>query len=48
MIVILILLLLILFSISYLVFRSKEEFDLTAAFVDLATFDESDKYMYGS
>ncbi len=48
MLVILILLLFILFSIFYLVFRSKEEFDLTAAFIDLTTFDESDKYMYGS
>ena len=48
MIVILILILLILISISYLVLDRKEEFDLTAAFVDLATFDESDKYMYGS
>lgn len=31
----------------YFLSLPREDFDLTAAFVDLATYDEADKYMYG-
>lgn len=45
-----ILILTILFLILYIFYLNyfKEYFDLTGAFIDLATYDESDKYMYGS
>jgi hypothetical protein len=46
MILVLIFLVIILY-IFYLKYFN-EYFDLTGAFVDLATYDEPEKYMYGS
>ena len=45
--ILLLIILLILLYIFYLNYF-KEYFDLTGAFIDLATYDEAEKYLYGS